>query len=207
MTLVIATQNIHKVQEIRAILQNFNWEIKALSEIDKSFEVIEDGLTFADNARKKALLVMEKFGHITLGEDTGLEVDALNGRPGVFSARYAGAKSTYKQNVDKLLFELRVIAKTKRTARFRCVCALAFPKTYKKPIVIFEGVCEGYITDKPSGTGGFGYDPVFIPKGYSKTFAELSPEEKNKMSHRGKALDRVRRFLIALEINNAEGGS
>jgi XTP/dITP diphosphohydrolase len=199
-TLVIATQNIHKVQEIKAILGEFIWGIKALPEIDKNLTITEDGTTFEDNAKKKAVFVMEKFGYITLGEDTGLVVDALNGRPGVYSARYAGEKSTYQQNVEKLLVELKDIPLSDRKARFRCVCALAFPKDFEVKIKIFEGVCEGHIIDKPTGSGGFGYDPIFVPVGYSKTFAELSSEEKNRISHRSKAIRQVKLYLTNLRI-------
>lgn len=195
MTLLLATQNIHKVQEMRAILSDWQWHLKALSELNPNYTVIEDGMTFEENARKKAEQVMQDFGYICLGEDTGLEVDILNGYPGVYSARYAGGKATYQQNVEKLLYELKDIPYQKRTARFRCVCALAFPVQFKIPIKVFEGVCEGRIIDKPKGRAGFGYDPIFIPHGYNQTFAELSSEEKNKISHRAKALQHVRQFL------------
>lgn len=195
MKLIIATRNVHKLKEITTILGNIRWEIIALSELDLNFEIIEDGKTFKENARKKAESVMEKFGYITLGEDTGLEVDVLNGQPGIYSARYAGQKATYEQNRIKLLNALKNVPILKRTARFRCTCALAFPKSFNKTIEVFESICEGHIAEQPSGTGGFGYDSIFIPQGYNKTFAELLPEEKNKISHRGKALKKVRTFL------------
>jgi len=194
-TLVLATQNIHKVQEMRSILSDWIWHLKALSELNPNFEIIEDGMTFEENARKKAEHVMQEFGYICLGEDTGLEVDALNGQPGVYSARYAGDKATYQQNVEKLLSALKDTPNQNRTARFRCVCALAFPVQYALPAKIFEGICEGMIIEKPKGDAGFGYDPVFVPRGYTQTFAELTAEQKNKISHRAKALQQVRQFL------------
>jgi len=198
--LIIATQNIHKLEEIRTILGNIIWELTPLSELDSDFEVNEDGKTFEENARKKAVSVMEKFGYITLGEDTGLEIDVLNGQPGIYSARYAGQKATYEQNRIKLLNALKNVPILKRTARFRCICALAFPKSFNKTIKVFEGICEGHITVNASGTSGFGYDPIFIPKSYNKTFAELLPEEKNKISHRGKVLHKVKLFLETLRL-------
>lgn len=197
--LIIATQNIHKVQEIRAILNNWNWEIRALSDINPNLIIIEDGVTYEENARKKAERVLREFDWITLGEDTGLEVDALDGRPGVYSARYAGDNASYQDNIQKLLSEMRNISLENRTARFRCVCALAFSLGYRRPTQIFEGICQGFIIDKPRGNGGFGYDPIFVPQGYDKTFAELASEEKNRISHRGKALQKVKSFLSAIE--------
>lgn len=201
MKLIIATQNIHKLEEIRTILGNIIWELTPLSDLDPDFEVIEDGKTFEENARKKAVSVMEKFGYITLGEDTGLEVDFLNGQPGIYSARFAGEKATYEQNRIKLLHALKNIPIPKRTARFRCTCALAFPKSFNKIIEVFEDICEGHIAVNASGTGGFGYDPIFIPKGYNKTFAELQPEEKNKISHRAQALIKVKEYLEHIKTN------
>lgn len=195
MKLVVATRNINKLEEIQTILDVTDCEIIALSEIDRSFEIVEDGKTLEENAQKKAVIVMEKFGFITLGEDTGLEVAVLKGQPGIYSARYAGPDATYEQNRVKLLKALKSVPDAKRTARFRCVCVLAFPKIFNRTIEIFEGICEGKITEKPFGTGGFGYDPIFIPRGYNKTFAELSPDEKNKISHRGKVLQKVKVFL------------
>ncbi len=201
MKIIIATRNEHKLEEIRTILGNIIWELTPLSELDPNLEVIEDGKTFEENARKKAESVMEKFGYITLGEDTGLEVDFLNGQPGIYSARFAGAKATYEQNRIKLLLALRNIPILKRTARFRCTCALAFPKSFNRETQIFDGVCDGQIIEAPRGKGGFGYDPVFMPKGYDNTFAELQPEEKNKISHRAQALIKVKGYLEYIKTN------
>jgi XTP/dITP diphosphohydrolase len=193
--LVLATQNHHKVEEIKAILAGFDWEIVSLSEMDSDFQVVEDGKTYEENARKKAEMTMRRFGFITLGEDTGLEVDFLKGQPGIYSARFAGEKATYEQNRIKLLTALKNVPIHKRTARFRCTCALACPEKFNRKTEIFEGVCEGYITEIESGSGSFGYDPIFKPKKYNKTFAELSSEEKNKMSHRSRALKKVKKYL------------
>jgi XTP/dITP diphosphohydrolase len=190
--LILATKNRHKVSEIKSILKIKDLEIVTLMDINPDFEIIEDGQTFEDNAKKKAESVMHEFGFITLGEDTGLEVDALNGRPGVFSARYAGDKASYEQSVIKLLDELKGVPIEQRTARFRCVCAIAVPEKKTEVVV---GICKGQIICEPRGESGFGYDPVFVPDGYDKTFAELSSEEKNKISHRGRALAKVVKFL------------
>ncbi|MCX8015202.1 MAG: RdgB/HAM1 family non-canonical purine NTP pyrophosphatase [candidate division WOR-3 bacterium] len=198
MKLILATQNNDKIKEIQQILKDNNWDLIPLNKLDSNLQIIEDGLTLEENAKKKAEVVMKKFGLITLGEDTGLEVEALQGQPGVYSARFAGEKATYQQNVKKLLKLLEGIKD--RKARFRCICALAFPNKFNIPTKIFEGVCEGTITETPKGTAGFGYDPVFIPDGFDKTFAELSPEEKNKISHRAKALIKVKEFLNQMNI-------
>jgi XTP/dITP diphosphohydrolase len=200
--LVLATNNPHKVQEIKAILHNLAWELISLSELHQNLVITEDGLTFEENARKKAETVMRQTGLISMGEDTGLEVDVLNGQPGIYSARFAGEKATYQQNVEKLLTLLKDVSLPNRTARFRCVCALAFPQSFNRKIQIFEGICKGKIIDKPHGQEGFGYDPIFVPDGFDKTFAELSQEEKNKISHRGKALSKVKKYLLKLNINS-----
>jgi XTP/dITP diphosphohydrolase len=196
--LILATNNPHKVAEIKAILGNFDWDLIPLTELHKDLKIIEDGLTFEENARKKAEIVCEHTALISMGEDTGLEVDALNGQPGVYSARFAGEKATYEQNVQKLLKLLKDVPKPNRTARFRCVCALAFPKPYKRNTEIFEGICEGQIIEEPRGKCGFGYDPVFMPKGHERTFAELRPAEKNKISHRAQALRKVKEYLLKI---------
>jgi len=172
-----------------------------MTELKNNIEIIEDGLTFEENARKKAEIVYGQTGFICMGEDTGLEVDALNGQPGVYSARFAGEKATYEQNVQKLLKLLIDVKKPNRTARFRCVCALAFPKSYKQNTVSFEGVCDGQIIEEPRGKEGFGYDPVFVPDGFEQTFAELHAQVKNKISHRAKALEKVRKYLEQIRIN------
>lgn len=200
MKLVLATNNPHKVAEIKAILGNLDWELMSLIELYKNLEITEDGLTFEENARKKAEMVCEYTKMISLGEDTGLEVEALNGQPGVYSARFAGEKATYEQNVQKLLNLLKGVPKPNRTARFICVCALASPKSFKRNTEIFEGICDGQIIEELHGKGGFGYDPVFMPNGYDKTFAELVSEEKNRISHRAQALIKVKEYLEHMQI-------
>lgn len=201
MRLVLATKNSHKVAEIKVILSNFNWEIIPMYELKNNIEIIEDGETFEENSRKKAEIVCGQTGFISMGEDTGLEVDALNGQPGVYSARFAGEQVTYEQNVQKILKLLIDVKKPNRTARFRCVCALAFPKSFKQNTETFEGVCEGQIIEEPRGKEGFGYDPVFVPDGYEQTFAELPAQIKNNISHRARALEKVRKYLEQIRIN------
>ncbi|MEO0082769.1 MAG: XTP/dITP diphosphatase [candidate division WOR-3 bacterium] len=200
MKLILASKNRHKILEIKSILKDFNWEIIALSDLAPDFTITEDGKTFEENAIKKAESVMSKFGLITLGEDTGLEVDILNSRPGIFSARYAGENASYEQNVKKLLAELKNVPLEKRTARFICVCAVAFPRQFNRKTEVFQGICEGHIIDEVRGKTGFGYDPIFVPNGCDKTFAEMSAEEKNRISHRAKALEKVKKYLNQLKI-------
>ncbi|MCS7258126.1 MAG: XTP/dITP diphosphatase [candidate division WOR-3 bacterium] len=197
--IILATNNLHKVQEIKEILHNIDWELVPLPQLIKDFHVFEDGQSYAENAIKKAESVARYFNQIALGEDSGLEVDVLNGAPGIFSARFAGEPVSYDNNIKKLLNLLEGVPEEKRTARFRCVCAIAFPYELKKPTVIFEGVCEGKIAFSLRGNRGFGYDPIFIPQGYNKTFAEMTSEEKNRISHRALALKKVETFLCELK--------
>ena len=183
MTLLIATRNKHKWEEIAAL---FNWpslEIISAEDIPGLPEVEEDGRTFQENAVKKAITCARLSGLWAMADDSGLEVDALGGQPGVLSARFAGTPTNYKANNTKLL-EMLSGAKH-RAARFRCVIALSSPEGKVKTV---EGVCEGTIATEGRGSFGFGYDPLFIPKGYEKTFGELSPAVKMKISHRALAL-------------------
>jgi len=156
-------------------------------------EVEEDHPTLEGNALKKARYVYEATGLPALSDDTGLEVDALSGRPGVYSARYAGEDATYQDNLEKLLEELAGVAPKDRKAQFRTVAALVSGDDTHT----FEGVCRGVILSKPRGDKGFGYDPVFQPEGYNQTFAELDPGVKNEISHRGRAIKKLRNFLIS----------
>ena len=174
------------------ILQDAEWEVLTLEDFPYLPEVIEDGETFADNAVKKAVAVAEATGELSLADDSGLEVDFLGGKPGVYSARFAGEPCDDHENNKKLLELLQGVPDEDRTARFRCVIAVAHPRG---EVRLAEGVCEGKIAFYPRGEGGFGYDPLFIPTGYDKTFAEISPEEKNSISHRGKALQKARSIL------------
>ena len=182
--LVVATKNPGKLREIREILGS-EVSVTSLADFPGVGDIVEDGTTFEANAEKKALAVAFHTGHVSLADDSGLEVDALNGAPGVYSARFAGEKATDEQNNRKLLRLLEETPPEKRTARFRCVIAIGVPDG---SVQTAEGRAEGLILCSPRGTGGFGYDPLFLVPGIRRTFAELPPEEKNRLSHRGKAL-------------------
>lgn len=186
MKLVIATRNKHKLEEIKAIFDFAGLEVVSALDYPEIPEVVEDGQTFEANAIKKAFTLAMKTGTWALADDSGLEVDALNGAPGIYSARYAGEPVDYDANNKKLLRELK--EKNDRKARFRCVMALSSPRGRAQ---VVEGVCEGHIIDEERGDKGFGYDPVFIPEGHERTFAEMAADEKNSMSHRARALTRA----------------
>ena len=181
-TIFLASANPHKIEELRQNLEALQIKITSTREIEVAEDVVEDQPDLEGNALKKARYWHRETGHPSLADDTGLEVDALGGAPGVYSARYAGENVSYQENVEKLLHEME--GKEDRTARFRTVIAYVTDEGE----FLFEGICEGKITTSPKGEKGFGYDPVFCPEGYSKTFAELDAEEKNRISHRGKAL-------------------
>lgn len=186
-TLVIATRNRAKSSEIRALLKDFPVEIKDVSDFGPLPEPVEDGRTFDENAYKKALFTARVLGLPALADDSGLEVEALGGEPGVQSARYAGEKATDAENNLKLLQAMEGVAN--RKARFVCVLSLAVPTGLA---LTYEAACEGEITTEPKGTRGFGYDPVFYYPPMGKTFAEMEPEEKAAVSHRGQALREFR---------------
>ena len=193
-TFLLATQNPDKVEEIKAILSDVPFNIKSLIDISGLPEVVEDGNTLEENALKKGRIIFEATGLPCLADDTGLEVFCLDMRPGVYSARYAGDHVSYDDNNRKLLAELQEVTDiSNRGARFRCVAAFVGKDIEK----ITVGICHGAIGFEPHGTGGFGYDPLFIPKGYIQTFAELSPEVKNRISHRAKAFQLMRKLLIS----------
>jgi XTP/dITP diphosphohydrolase len=154
-------------------------------------KVIEDKPTLEENAIKKAIAFARATGYPALADDTGLEVEILNGAPGIYSARYSGADATYDKNVDKLLRELEGIPFDKRQAQFRTVMALAYNET----VDTVDGICQGYIVHERRGAGGFGYDPVFFVPDFNKTFAEMALDEKNQISHRGRALQKVKALL------------
>ena len=185
--LVIATKNENKLAEFREILKDSKVEIKSLADFGPIPEVIEDGATFDDNAYKKAHHTARVLGLPAIADDSGLVVDALGGSPGVYSARYAGENATDTENCTKLLQELS--GKKDRKAHFSCVLSIAVPSG---PALTYEGRCDGIILEEPRGTSGFGYDPLFYFEEYGKTFAELSMKEKNKVSHRGRALEEVK---------------
>lgn len=192
MNLVLATNNRDKVREMRHALDGLAVRILTRDDYPGIPEVVEDGATLAENSLKKARALCEATGLPAVADDTGLEVDALDGAPGVFSSRFAGPDVTYEENVQELLRRMKGVPGPKRTARFRCVIALVEPSGAE---ILVEGICEGMILDAPRGVGGFGYDPVFLIPSRDRTFAELSVEEKNEISHRGLAMARMRRVL------------
>ncbi len=185
--LVIATRNPGKTSEIRDLLEGFPIEIKNLDDFGPIPEVEEDGETFDDNAYKKASFAANVLGIPALADDSGLVVEALDGAPGVYSARYAGENATDEQRVSKLLNELKNAAN--RKAAFECVISIAVPGG---PALTYEGRCEGVIAEHPAGENGFGYDPVFYYPPLKKTFAQLTRAEKSRISHRGRALAEIR---------------
>ncbi len=195
--LLLATRNQGKVRELRALLGNVRGlRLIGLDQVDAACEVIEDGATFEENACKKARETAAATGRLVLADDSGLEVDALSGAPGVHSARYAGQHGADEANNEKLLMELANVADAERTARYRVVLALADPKgLLGSRVHTEEGVCEGRILRVRKGQGGFGYDPLFQPEGYGCSLAELSEEEKNGISHRALATHKLERFL------------
>lgn len=192
MDIVLATKNKKKIEEIKRITEDMMISILTLEDFLGCPEVEEDGVTFEENAIKKAVAVAKCTGKPTLADDSGLEVYALNGAPGVLSARYAGEDADDRRNLEKLLYEMRSIVDEKRGARFVCCVALASPDCSVKT---FFGHVEGRIGIEPRGFNGFGYDPIFYPEGHSRTFAEMSDKEKDALSHRGKALRKVQRYL------------
>jgi len=193
--LIVATRNQGKVKEIKKLIGEVPLQILSLNEITGIPPVEEDRDTFEGNALKKAEIVSRYTGEAVLADDSGLEVDVLGGRPGVYSARFAGENASDAGNNARLLKEMEGIEDQRRTARFRCVMVLVFPE---KKTVTVEGTCEGYITRQPRGSGGFGYDPVFFYPPLHCTLASLSSQEKNRISHRGEALSKVKQLIEAL---------
>jgi non-canonical purine NTP pyrophosphatase (RdgB/HAM1 family) len=195
--LVLATKNPGKVREFRALLWDVpKLRVRALDELGRLPDVLEDGKTFAENAIKKAREIAANTGHLVLADDSGLEVDALGGRPGVYSARYAGRQGDDEANNDKLLAELARVPDGERAARYRVVLALADPGgPLAADVHTVDGVCEGTILRARRGGNGFGYDPLFCPEGFECSMAELLPEDKNRISHRALAAAKMRAFL------------
>lgn len=185
--IVVATGNQHKVEEYKELLADQNVELKSLKDYPNCPEVVEDGRTFEENAAKKAVEVCRYCDVPAFADDSGLEVEALNGEPGIYSSRYA---ATDAERIAKLLKNLE--GKDNRRARFVCVIAIAING---EVIETFEGEVKGTIVDAPRGSNGFGYDPVFQPDGYDKTFAEMTDEEKNKISHRANAVKKALEFI------------
>lgn len=189
--IVIATTNLHKLNEIIKIMDNPPWQILSLQDFPEIPYIKETGSTFQENALLKARLVFRHTSLLTLADDSGLEVDALGGAPGVYSARYAGRDRDYAANNRKLIESLQQVPAQKRGAQFRCVVAVVAHHTEK----IVEGVVRGHIIEELRGSGGFGYDPLFIPEGYHQTYAELGEEIKNRISHRAIAFTKARKIV------------
>jgi XTP/dITP diphosphohydrolase len=187
--LVIASRNEHKIVEMQQLLSPLGIEVLSTKDFPNLEEVVEDRPTLKGNALKKARYVAKQTGLPALSDDTGLEVESLNGKPGVYSARFAGPNATYEDNVLKLLDELK--GKKNRKARFRTIVAMVDGDEE----FTFEGICNGKIIEEQRGTEGFGYDPIFMPEGYDLTFAELDGTTKNLISHRGKAVENFVKFL------------
>ena len=197
MQLIVATRNAHKTREIQRILGP-SFTVSDLSAHPEIPEMHESGKSFEENAILKAVGASRHLPGLIVADDSGLEVDALGSAPGIFSARYAGENASDKQNIDRLLSELARIKaeETKRSARFRCVIALV---RQGKLLGTFEGIVEGTIVDRARGLHGFGYDPIFVPRGFEETFAELPAEVKDTVSHRAKAIRRLTAKLAALK--------
>ena len=183
--ILVGSTNKNKKDEISKIIDELPVKISYLNDFDDVPEIVEDGLTFKDNAIKKASGLAKWCNTLTLADDSGLEVVALDNRPGVYSARYAGENASNEMRIEKLLKEMQPFSGKDRKARFKCAIALADPQ---KTLFVVEAECDGIITKEPRGSNGFGYDPVFFFPEHDKTFAELAPETKNKISHRAKAL-------------------
>lgn len=198
MKILLATQNQGKVKELRKLLGDLPFSILSLADFPEIGEIEENGETFAENASIKARTAAKVTGLLSLADDSGLEVDALNGAPGVHSARFSGEPKDDARNNVKLLGLLEAVPQTQRQARFKSVIAIVTPQGQE---YLTEGVCEGVIALEPRGEDGFGYDPLFYLPEYGKTFAELGLEEKNKISHRGKALRKAIDVLKMLAEN------
>ena len=196
--LVLATRNRHKGEELAALLGDLGITIRTLDEFPDAPDVVEDGNTCEANAIKKARAIAEFTGLPAVADDTGLEVDALGGRPGIYAARYAGEDATYEDNCRKLLRELAGVPRERRTARFLTVAAIALPSD---GIRVAQGTLDGVIAEEASGTLGFGYDPVFLIPELGKTLAQLSADQKNTISHRAKAFTKMREILSASAVN------
>jgi XTP/dITP diphosphohydrolase len=194
MKLVIATKNCGKIAEIRQLLAKMPLEVSSLDEFTGIEEVAETGNTFSENARLKAAGYALQTGSYALADDSGLEIEALGGAPGVLSARYGGAETGYQEKMNRVLSELAGIPENQRRARFVCVMALA--DRDGKILHQVEGVCSGGIAFNSRGTGGFGYDPIFIPAGFAGTFGELDDDIKQQISHRARAISEIMRFLL-----------
>lgn len=190
--IVLATHNKFKIQEIKDLLANTKVKILTCRDFSGMPKVAEKGKTLEENAIQKAIAIARFTKKLALSDDSGLMVDALGGKPGVYSSRFAGKNCSFLDNNTKLLKMMKKVPLNKRSARFSCVIVLTDGREF---VEIAEGVCEGYIAAELSGKHGFGYDPLFVPSGSKKTFAELSCSEKNKISHRSKALNKMKKMI------------
>jgi len=193
--IVIASKNQGKIKEIKNFLHGLDIECFSIDDFPEVPIIEEDCKTFEDNALKKAKIVFDHTKITTIADDSGLEIPYLNNQPGVHSSRYAGESASDLQNCQKLLDELKGVDIDHRAARFKCILVL-HNSLYNN--MLFEGKCRGYVIEEMKGENGFGYDPLFVPEGYNKTFAELDLVTKNKISHRGKALTSLRTFLVRI---------
>lgn len=199
MKLVLATRNQGKIREIDEILKDQNHiELLSSRNYPDAPDVVEDGKTYEENAIKKATALAEYTGNLTIADDSGLEVDALNGAPGIHSARYAGENASDQDRINKLLDALQNVPDNQRSGRFICAVAIVQPLAQAQ---VVRAICEGRIIGMSRGLNGFGYDPVFVPIGYNKTFAELGDNVKNQISHRAKALDLARKLLNEMNVD------
>jgi XTP/dITP diphosphohydrolase len=202
MKLVVATGNIGKIKELNELLIDLPVKLYGLNDFTNISDVEETGLTFADNAVLKAESYAVQTGFWTLSDDSGLEVEALGGAPGIFSARYAGENASDQDRITKLLEELNRTNDKVRAARFICAMAIADKNGQKR--FLAEGICNGKIVLQPHGTNGFGYDPIFVPNGFEQTFGELSSTIKGKISHRARAIAKIIRFLHTFTKNELD---
>lgn len=201
-SLLLATTNPHKIEEFRAIFTDLPFQLLSLSDVSLAdMDVEETGTTFQQNAELKALAYAKASHMLALADDSGIEIDALDGTPGVYSARFLGVDTSYEERFRVILERLHGLADRQRTARYRCVICIAEPSGYARSV---DGTLEGIIADAPRGTGGFGYDPIFLVPEFGKTAAELPPEVKNRISHRGRAAQHARPLLEAWPISAQE---
>ena len=197
-TMIAASSNAHKIKEIQSIMSKFGVKVVSRKEAGvPEFEIEEDGETFEENSLKKAEAIMKATGKLTVADDSGLMVDYLGGAPGVYSARFAGEECDDEKNNEKLLKHLEGLPAEDRKAKFVSVITLMFPDGNT---IVARGECPGRIIETPTGENGFGYDPLFVPDGLSKTFAQLSDKEKNSISHRDRALEKLEEILTEREI-------
>ena len=199
--LLLATNNTGKIKEYRSLLQGIPFELVTPKEIGISMDIEENGTTYKENARLKAYAMAKKSGLLTLADDSGIQVDALNGAPGVMSARYASENASDVERVNYLLSKLKDVPQEKRTARFCCVIAIAQPDGQ---VDFCDGECKGIIALEPCGKNGFGYDPIFFFPEYGKTMAELPIEIKNQISHRGRAAQKARLLLSKISYGHKQ---